>query len=270
MIKIGAVSLGWSGTPLPQVFAQLKAIGGEVVEINSRVERHHGLALNSQTIPQVRAWAAGAGLTIGSLSGYSDFAQREPEALAAERERLLQTCRLASEMEVGVARAFVGDVKPGLTLDEVYPAIVDSFRQAAAEARTLGVKLAIENHGRLLNDGPGLVRLLQDVGAANLGLTLDTGNFAWAGHDAAQTQGDFQAALPYTFNVHVKDGLWREGRFDFVSAGEGELDLAGLIRELVRQGYQGVVYSEYEGGGDFLRSTERSIRYLKGFMGKPG
>ncbi len=263
MIKVGAVSLGWSGTALPQVFEQLKAMGGECVEINSQTERHHGLTLDSRTIPQVRAWAADAGLTIGSLSGYSDFAQRDADALAAERERLLTTCRVAAEMEVEIVRAFVGDTKPGLTLDEVYPAIVDSFRQVAAEAQKLGLKLAIENHGRLLNDGPGLVQLIKEVNASNLGLTLDTGNFAWAGHDAAQTQHDFEVALPYTFNLHIKDGVWREDRFDFVPAGEGELDIAGLMKQLVQRDYQGMVYSEYEGSGDFLTNTEQSIKNLQ-------
>lgn len=70
----------------------------------------------------------------------------------------------------------------------------------------MGVTLAVENHGRLVNDGPLLAALGRDVGALNLGLTLDTCNCSWAGHDRVETGVDIQAALTHAVNVHVKDG----------------------------------------------------------------
>ena len=35
-MKIGAVSLGWAGQPLPQVMDEIAAMGGECIEINGR------------------------------------------------------------------------------------------------------------------------------------------------------------------------------------------------------------------------------------------
>jgi sugar phosphate isomerase/epimerase len=261
-MKIGAVSLGWSGTPLPQVFERLAAMGGECVEINGNTQHHHGVTLEAAAIPQVRAWAAAAGLTIGCLSGYCDFAQTDAAALDAEVERLLVTCRAAAAMEVPIVRAFVGDVKPGLTWESVRPHTVQAFRKAAAAARALGVTLGIENHGRLVNDGPALVELVQEVGAPNLGFTIDTGNFAWAGHRAEQVGVDFEAMLPHIVNVHVKDGLWMPDGFAFVPAGEGALPLAWLLERLHARGYAGSVCSEFEGASDFAEGTRRSIAHL--------
>lgn len=263
MMKVGAVSLGWSGVALPAIFEQLAEMGGECIEINGNTQRHHGVTLDSATIPQVQQWAADAGLTIGSISGYCDFAQADAAALDAEIERLLVSCRVAAEMEVPVVRAFVGDVKPGVTLPAVRDNIVAAFRQACAQAAALGVTLGIENHGRLINDGPALAAMVKDVGAPNLGFTIDTGNFAWAGHDAAQVRADFAAVLPYIVNVHIKDGVWTEGGFPFVPAGEGELPLIWLLEQLAERGYQGMVSSEFEGAGDFVEGTRRSIAYLK-------
>ena len=262
-MKTGAVSLGWSGIALPQVFEQLRAAGGECIELNSSPGLHDGLVLDRQTIPQVRSWAKEAGLIISGISGYNDFAHSEREALTAEIERLLSACRIAAEMEVRIVRAFVGQPKAGKTFADFRPHVAAAFRQGARQAQVLGVTLAIENHGRLLNNGPELARLIQEIGAPNVGLTLDTGNFAWAGHDSVQTQADFQAALPYTVNVHVKDGVWRDGRFEFVPAGEGDLDLGGLLRQLVALGYRGAVCSEYEGSGDFVTGTRVSVAYLR-------
>jgi sugar phosphate isomerase/epimerase len=267
-ISVGAVSLGWSGTPLPQLFEELAGMGGTCVEINGNTKRHHGIELNRETIPQVLMWADNNGLVIRSLSGYCDFAQTDGEMLHAQVEQLMTTCRAAAEMGVPVVRAFTGDVKPGIDLATVRANIIAGFRQACEQAEALGVTLGIENHGRLINDGPALVALVKEVagsgtGVHNLGFTLDTGNFAWAGHDFAQVQADFAAVLPYVVSVHIKDGVWTENGFDFVPAGEGDLPLAQLFRDLVDREYKGPVYSEFEGTGDFREGTRKSIAYLK-------
>ncbi len=267
-IHIGAVSLGWSGTPLPEVFKQLAAMGGACVEINGNIERHHGIRLTAETIPQIRDWAAAAGLKIQSLSGYCDFAQTDAESLETEIERLLVTVRAASQMGVPVVRAFTGDVKPGITLSSVRDNIVAAFRAACAEAAALNVALGIENHGRLINDGPALAALVDEVGADNLGFTIDTGNFAWAGHGPDQVRDDFTAVMPRAVNIHIKDGLWTDDGFEFVAAGDGDLPLEWLLGELVASGYTGTVCSEFEGKGDFADNTAKSIAYLKSVLAR--
>jgi sugar phosphate isomerase/epimerase len=270
-MKIGAVRLGWGNTPLPQVMDEIAAFGGECIEINGRPGLHAGLVLDDASAPRVRGWAAAAGLQISAVSGYCDFAQTDPAARAAEVERLLVACRAAHALGVGVVRAFSGDPKPGLTLDAAWPWLAAGLQEAARQAAPLGVTLAIENHGRLLNDGPALARLIGDAcktGAANVGVTLDTGNFAWAGHNLAQVRADFAAVLPHIVSLHVKDGVWRaaaEGEapvFEFVPAGAGQLPLAGWLAALADRGYRGAVCSEYEGSGDFRAGTRASIAYL--------
>ncbi len=267
MIRVGAVSHGWSGTSLPDVFEQLAAMGGECIEINGNAEKHHGLPLTARTAPQVRGWAKAAGLVIGSLSGYNDFAQETAEAVDLQLAGLLETCRAAAELEAPIVRAFVGEPKAGLDLGSVRPRVIEAFQRAADVCETLGVRLAIENHGRLVNDGRLLSALVEDIGASNVALTLDTGNFAWAGHDPAETATDIEAALRHTINVHIKDGVWQEGAFRFVPAGDGALDLRGLMTQLAGGGYRGMVYSEYEGDGEFLEGTRRSIKLLRALCG---
>jgi len=267
-IRVGAVSLGWSGKPLPQVFDELRAMGGQCVEINYHLERHHGLTPTSENISRIRAWAEAAGLQISAVSGYNDFAQTDSSALSAEVEQLMAACRLASELGVSIVRAFAGEPRPGITLETAWPMLVKGFQMAARQAEPLGITLAIENHGQLLNDGPSLARLVQEVGATSVRLTLDTGNFCNAGHTVAQAQADFEAVLPYVVNVHLKDGVWQGDRFQFVPAGEGELPLAAWITRLAGRGYAGALCSEYEGAGDFLEGTRRSVQYLSGLVAR--
>lgn len=261
-MQVGAVSLGWAGKALTVVLDELASMGGQCLELNSKPGLHDGLVLDRHSASQVQAWAAAAGVEISGLSGYNDFAQDTRETLAREVEGLLSTCRLAAELGVGIVRAFPGELKPGLSLETAWPALIEGFEQACRLAEPLGVVVAIENHGLLLTDGPALARLVHDVGAPNLGLTLDTGNFCWAGHDARQAQVDFQAVLPHVVNVHVKDGVWHEGQFLFVPAGKGELPLAEWLAQLARRGYRGPICSEFEGSGDFVEGTRESVGYL--------
>ncbi len=267
-MKIGAVSLGWTGKPLTQAMADIVAFGGDCIEINGRPGVHAGLVLDDTSAAQVRRWAAEAGLQISAVSGYCDFAQADRAARLQEVERLLTACRAAHALEVTVVRAFAGDAKPGLTLDTAWPWLVEGLQEAARRAAPLGVRLAVENHGRLLNDGPALARLVTEIAAPNVGITLDTGNFAWAGHDAEQVRVDFEAVLPHVLSLHVKDGVWRPtgdgtGRtFEFVLAGRGQLPLAEWLATLQARGFTGAACSEYEGAGDFRAGTQASLAYL--------
>lgn len=262
MNAVGATSLGWGATALPRIFTELAELGGRCVELNNRPGQHDDLAITGPAVGRVRRWAAEAGIAITSIAGYNDFAAPSGAALAAEVDRLLASCRLAAELGVAVVRSFVGEPRPGRTVTGMWPSIVGAFQDAAGRAGALGVTLAIENHGRLLNDGPALARLVGDIGASNVGCTLDTGNFSWAGHDLQDTWRDFDAVLPLAVNVHVKDVRWVAGAPTFVPAGTGEIGVATVLERLRAVGYTGAILSEYEGAPPFADGTAASIRFL--------
>jgi sugar phosphate isomerase/epimerase len=63
--------------------------------------------------------------------------------------------------------------------------------------------------------------------------------------------------------VHIKDGVWADVGFTFIPAGEGELPLIWLLQQLAERDYRGMVCSEFEGAGDFVEGTRRSMAFLK-------
>ncbi len=268
LILVGATSLGFGEAPLPRLLEELRGLGGECVELNGRPGQHDGLVIDAGAIASVRTWADDAGIAIRSVGGYSDFAQADEDVLAAELERLRGACELASALEVGIVRAFVGEPKVGLELAEARLQTIDAFGRAAVFAEELGVTLAIENHGNLMNDGRALVALVEEVDSPHVKLTLDSGNFAWAGHDLAQTCADYEAVLPHTVCVHIKDGVWTDEGFEFVPVGRGSLPIARLIDDLRTRSYRGPIYSEYEGSGDFLAGTRESVSFLRSVLNR--
>lgn len=255
---IGATTLGFGTRPIAAVFDGLVDVGAECCELNGRPGQHGDEVLTAE---KVQPHIARTGVEVTSVGGYNNFAA---EDLAAEVESLLGACRLASDLGIDLVRAMVADAAPGVTLDSIRPRVVDGFGRAADEAARLGVRLAIENHGRVANDGRWLAGVATDVGAENLGFTLDTGNFAWAGRDSETVADDIAAVLPRTISVHIKDVKWIDDVFEgFVPAGDGDIDLSGVLSTLADRTYRGPIVSEYEGPGDHAEGTRRSISQLK-------
>lgn len=261
---IGATSLGFGSVTLEEVFDGLVAVGAECTELNGLPGRHGGVTIAGAEVKRVKALSASSGVQVTSVGGYNDFSKSR-DHLDEEVGRLLDACRIAHELEVPVVRAMVADAAPGVTLANVRPDVVEGFRRACVRAGRLGVTVGIENHGRLANDGAWLASVVEEVGAPNLGLTVDTGNFAWADRAPATVQADLACVLPHAVNVHVKDVRWDdEGHFDhFLPAGEGAIDLEGILATLRSLGYVGPVVSEYEGQDRHRVGTAASIEYLK-------
>ena len=80
--------------------------------------------------------------------------------------------------------------------------------------------------------------------------------------------------LPYISAVHCKDRGWAKnagepkitvgGRAMYpVAVGDGDLDMAGMVRTILDAGYTGVFAAEHFGSADQLRDMERSAQYLK-------
>jgi sugar phosphate isomerase/epimerase len=262
-MHIGFVSLGMSCYPLREVLRTAVGIGCEAMELNGRETVHNNLWTAPVNYAAIMTRISESGVTATSLGGYSDMAQTTDEDLQWQIEQFVGYCRMARAMDIPVVRAFAGDMVEGFTLDHLYPRIVAGFKEVMACVAGWGLTVGLENHGRLINHGDYLWSLLQDVGSASLGITLDTGNFCWAGHSIETAQRFFEKLAPRVVNVHVKDGKFVEGEFVLLPAGRGDLDLRGLLRTLKAVGYDGPVLSEFEGQGDFILSTQESVAHLK-------
>ena len=264
-MHVGLVSLGLGKQSLEEMIATARMTGCETIELNGRATVHQNVWIEREA-QAVAAQIAAGGLQIGSLGGYCSLAQVTDEGLAEQVEQFVGYCATARDLGIPVVRAFAGDVVEGQTLDALYPRLVAGFKAIMARVAGWPIKVGIENHGRLINHGDGLASLIRDVGAPNLGLTLDTGNFCWAGHSIDAAHRFLERLVPLAVNVHVKDGRFVDGAFELLPAGRGDLDLAALLKRLAQCGYDGQVLSEYEGHDDFCSATLESVAYLRGLV----
>lgn len=108
-------------------------------------------------------------------------------------------------------------------------ATVQTLKQVAPLAEDAGVRIGVENHQDATSDD--LIRLCEEVGSPNVGVTLDTGNPLAVAEDPVLFA---ERILPYLVHVHLKDyrmAATDEGyRLFHCPIGSGVVDFAALFR----------------------------------------
>ena len=102
----------------------------------------------------------------------------------------------------------------------------------AERARDLGVMLALENHGDLLDRQQQVLDFIREVNHPAVRVNYDTGNAWYYSRGAINPVEELALLAPVVAHVHVKTPKIVDGLLRWVALGDGELDLPGLARVL--------------------------------------
>jgi len=207
--------------------------------------------------------------------------------LPAEIKRLKAHMEAAKELGISTFRSdCTGYRRPIVentieTFIKELPIFTETYDQLAEYAKTLGIKLLIENHGFHANGGERVRLILKGVKSANFGHQLDVGNYICMDNKPEIT---VKQMLPFADVVHMKDfyvrqtdpgdatqfecsGSWFRsvgGQYLRGSIfGQGDLDTPDIIRSVKSSGFNGNIYIEYEGMEDCYYGTKVSLDNLK-------
>ena len=171
------------------------------------------------------------------------------------------------------AHAFGTDKLRGFTFwrvpepEKLHARIAEELEKAAEIARRAGVRLGIEDEGSCnVGTGRELAGLLKMVRAPNVGATWDVGNGLWQG-EAPFPAGYEVLPKNRIWHLHVKGVEYKSGftNCEETFADQGQIDLLGQFRALLRDGYQETVSLECEfeaPGRSHLETTRRSLEGL--------
>ena len=185
---------------------------------------------------------------------------RGDSILDIEADRIMELCDIAVKWDVPVMRCSEGPVERYPRGEAVaghgdYDKLIRDFSKRTCQrqirkgigrcikyAEDVGVYLALENHGRLLNDAEELVAMIESFGSEYLGANVDTGNFAHVGALPETLKRYYKIVAPYTYSTHIKDvkRLWdvnnpppmRSRRAVECPVGDGEAEINVFIDEL--------------------------------------
>ena len=164
---------------------------------------------------------------------------------------------------------------------EELPMIVKSYEEICAYAKPLGITILLENHGFHVNGADRVRQVLKSVKADNFGHQLDVGNYICMDD---KPEIATLKMLPFAITIHMKDFYVRSHnpgdatQFDcsgawFRSAGgqylrgaitgQGDLDMADIIKSIHASGFDGNIFVEYEGMEDCYYGTKVSLDNVK-------
>lgn len=172
----------------------------------------------------------------GAATGPLHLAKaRAADQQLALLERAIDLCRY---FNTNLVRIFAFWRQRELT-PQVATDIVSALEPAVRRAEQAGIVLGLENeHACILGTGRETAMVLKAIGSPHLRAVWDPGNAFFLG-ETPFPEG-YEAIRPYLAHVHVKDAAWGEnGKPRWVIVGEGEIDVRGQIRALLRDGYQG-------------------------------
>ena len=102
----------------------------------------------------------------------------------------------------------------------------------SARAMDLGVVVALENHGDLLDRGQQIVDLIREVGHPAVRVNYDTGNAWYYAKGELDPVEELASVAPVVAHVHLKTPRLDDGLLRWVALGEGILDLPAAARVL--------------------------------------
>lgn len=194
-----------------------------------------------------------------------------PEELEGLKRHLPQAVKLGAERMRIVAASLNYAKAPR---EELIGRVIPLLAEAAVAAEGEGVVLALENHIDFTS--AELLRIIEEVGSEFLRVNFDTGNCVRVREDPVEAAARL---APYTVSTHTKDVVARgegESPSDFLTwwwpsapAGEGIVDMPGVVGALREGGFDGALSLEVDLMGDewaSLREEEivvRSLGYLR-------
>jgi sugar phosphate isomerase/epimerase len=150
-----------------------------------------------------------------------------------------------------------GTVKDGVERDRATGWMLEALEECCAAAQAEGVRLALEPLNRYetalvstVEEGLGVI---ERVGAANLGLLLDTFHM---NIEEPSIEESMRVAGERIFHFHVADSnRWHPGA--------GHLDFRSILRLLGELGYRGYVSGEFLPMPDAITAAARAAEHLR-------
>ena len=223
MDRIVSVStMAFDGYSLVQALDELAALGVKYVEPAS-VDKVFQHLVEEDFCDRRAAWLRAEllvrGLSCLSLSAHMDLTQ--PDSVDRFHRRL----EFARNIGARCVNSIAGPAGNLAGFHANIPAI-------AERARDLGVVIALENHGDLLDREQQALDFIREVNHPAIRVNYDTGNAWYYSKGSIDPVEELAVLAPVVAHVHVKTPKIVDGLLCWAALGDGELDLPALARVL--------------------------------------
>lgn len=251
----------------PTIEAGLRALGLSAVELHFHRDRKvllpapkdgetHALVSDPAQAEALRVELQASGISASALLMATDFSNDDRDG---EVQWVTDAVRAADMLGASAIRIDARmRAESEWPLDRRIEVFAECMKRVLDLTADSSVEMGIENHGIQGNTPEFLDRVLDSVGSDRVGLTMDTGNFYWAGHPLDRVYEILEHFAPRTKHTHCKNiGFPEEkrnvrrdpgwGYSEYVCAiREGDIDHSRLAAMLRKAGYKGDLCIEDE------------------------
>lgn len=149
------------------------------------------------------------------------------------------------------------------------PVVYDRLRQVGDNAAKYGIKVAMETHPDLIQNGDIALETMQGVNHPNIRVNFDTANIYYY-NEGTTAVAELSKIAKYVAGVHLKDTNGKPRTWYFPTLGEGVVDFPEVFRILNAVGFHGPFTMELEGiEGENLnleqqqQRVQKSVEYLR-------
>ncbi len=232
---------GWSPERIAERAA---ALGFDAIELRTYDGHPVPVDLSAAQVEDLRRTFAARGLAVCALGTSCRFAPSDEVCAASIRDarRYLQ---VAAGLGAPLMRVFGGAFDAqSVSEADAERRVAGALAELAPEARAAGVCVVLETHDGF-SAGERVGRVLRQVGDGAVGACWDWLHPCRVGESPEQTAAALQGRVRH---AHTKDARRSaDGKWQAAPLGEGTLPLAGILQEMLRQGYDGPLSLEWEG-----------------------
>jgi len=199
----------------------------------------------------------------------TDFNQPDLDAEVAWVVEAVQAAHGLGMAAIRVDSAMTGQRE--LPMDERVARYSAGIKRVLQRTEDTPVALGVENHGFQGNDPNWLDSLFAQVNSPRFGMTLDTGNFYWAGHPLDRVYEILEHFAALTKHTHCKNIRypaelrnqqrelgWKYGEY-VAPLYEGDIDHRRVAQILQKAGYEGDFCIEDESLGHYSEAEQREV-----------
>lgn len=230
---------------------------------------------------QIAAKARNIQIELSSYTIGANFIQESAEAVQAEVERVKKEVEIAAVLGVKRMRhdcAWRDQSQCSYAnFDKDLPMLADCCGQIADKAKGFGIVTSIENHGFYVQASERVQRLILMVDRDNFRTTMDVGNFLCVDEDpeAAAVRNTPFASMIHFKDFHIRrevpnpEGYIKTPAGRFIRGaitGDGDVNLAGIVKILKANNYDGFLSIEYEGWDECKSSCIRALKNVRALV----
>lgn len=234
---------------MPDFVRQAAQTGWDGVELTSY---YFPTPISPAYLSEVKRLCFLHGLQVSASSVGNVFTHPSGEAREKELEKVRAWLGYAAMLGAPVLRVFAGAPQAGQSAEDAERCCIECLEACTDRAAETGVMLGLENHGGIVAEATGVLRILKAVRSAWCGANLDTGNFR-----TKDPYHDIALCAPFAVTTHLKTEVRPAG------GGAVAADVGRIVKILADSRYRGYLTLEYEGSRPVEEAAPDTLRAIR-------